>query len=267
MTAKTILITGASDGIGLATAKMLLSQGHKVLMHGRNKNKLAAITAELPEYAEQIEVYIADLSRLSETKSLTKSVAEKHDHLDVLINNAGVFKVDEAITADGLDIRFAVNTIAPYLITSDLLPLLGTFGRVINLSSAAQMPVDIGGLLREAQYAKAMDAYAQSKLAITMWTYAMAQELGDKGPVLVAVNPGSLLASKMVKEGFGVSGADISIGAEILSKAALSDEFSCATGKYFDNDSGDFSSHHPDVMNREKQQALASAIASIVARI
>lgn len=152
------------------------------------------------------------------------------------------------------------------MITRELLPLLGVIGRVINLSSAAKMPVDIEGLLGEVQYVKAMEAYAQSKLAITMWTYAMAQELGDTGPVLVAVNPGSLLASKMVKEGFGVSGADISIGAEILSKAALSDELSCATGKYFDNDSGDFSSHHPDVINREKQQALASAITTILTR-
>lgn len=206
MTAKTIFITGASDGIGLATAKMLLNQGHKVLMHGRNERKLAAITAELSEYEAQIEVYIADLSRLSEVRLLTESVAEKHDHLDVLINNAGVFKVSDTTTADGLDIRFAVNTIAPYMITRELLPLLGVMGRVINLSSAAQMPVDIEGLLGEMQYVKAMEAYAQSKLAITMWTYAMAQDLGDKGPVLVAVNPGSLLASKMVKEGFGVSG-------------------------------------------------------------
>ncbi len=87
-----------------------------------------------------------------------------------------------------------------------------------------------------------MGAYAQSKLAITMWSRIMAEKLKD-GPMIVAVNPGSLLASKMVKEGFGVAGNDLSIGADILTRATLSDEFANASGKYFDNDSGSLLHH------------------------
>ena len=91
-----------------------------------------------------------------------------------------------------------------------------------------------------------MDAYAQSKLAITMWSHNMALSLGDTAPALIAINPGSMLGSKMVQEGFGVAGNDIRIGAEILVRAALDNEFSDASGKYFDNDKGQFASPHPD---------------------
>lgn len=141
---KTILITGSTDGIGLETAKMLVSQGHHVLIHGRNPVKLADVESTLSALSGEgrVESYLADLSRLSDVEALAKSVAERHDQLDVLINNAGVFKTLEPITPEGLDVRFAVNTIVPYLLTQRLLPLLGSDGRVINLSSAAQSPVN-----------------------------------------------------------------------------------------------------------------------------
>jgi len=156
-----------------------------------------------------------------------------------------------------------VNTLAPYLLTQRLMPLLGTTGRVVNLSSAAQAPVDVkaiaGGVPMDD-----MGAYAQSKLAITMWSRAMAQAHPD-GPMVVAVNPGSLLASKMVVEGFGVAGNDINIGADILVRAALSDEFTDASGKYFDNDSGRFAPPHPDGLDDEKIAEVISAIEAVLA--
>tara|TARA_R110002167_G_scaffold138853_4_gene326256 strand:+ start:5509 stop:5988 length:480 start_codon:yes stop_codon:yes gene_type:complete len=123
---KTILITGSTDGIGLETAKILLSQGHRVLLHGRNQAKLDNVEKQLSALpgAGQIECYIADLSRKSEVESLAQAVATKHATVDVLINNAGIFHTPEPITSNGLDIRFAVNTLAPYLLTKRLLPLL-----------------------------------------------------------------------------------------------------------------------------------------------
>ena len=146
---KTILITGSTDGIGLETAKMLVSQGHHVLIHGRNKTKLEQAEKTLFKITDtvHIESYVADLSRMSEVEALANTVMEKHDKLDVLINNAGVYKSPDPITEDGLDIRFSVNTIAPYLLTQKLLPLLDSNARVINLSSAAQKSVDPDALV------------------------------------------------------------------------------------------------------------------------
>ena len=146
-------------------------------------------------------------------------MAEKHGELDVLINNAGVFRTSETRTLDGLDLRFAVNTIAPYLLTKRLLPLFGPSARVINLSSAAQSPVDPKALAGQGRLPD-METYAQSKLALTMWSRSMALSLGDHGPVIFAVNPGSMLGTKMVKQGFGVAGNDIRKGADILVRAA-----------------------------------------------
>lgn len=265
---KTILITGATDGIGLETAKMLLSQGHHVLLHGRSPEKLAAVEKELTTLPGdgRVESYLADLSRLAAVEILAEAVAATHAKLDVLINNAGVFKVADPITPDGLDVRFAVNTLAPYLLTQRLLPLLGASGRVVNLSSAAQSPVNPEALAGRDRLDD-MPAYAQSKLAITMWSRTMAQSLGVDGPTIIAVNPGSLLASKMVKEGFGVAGNDIRIGAEILCRAALTDEFATASGQYYDNDAGRFSSPHADALNSEKSAEVVHVIEAVLAEI
>lgn len=261
---KTILTTGSTDGIGLETAKMLLKQGHHVLLHGRNPEKLQRVETELSEFGS-VESYVADLSDMVAIQALAQAITEKHETLDVLINNAGVLQAPNSTTADGLDIRFAVNTIAPYLLTQALLPLLGNNGRVINLSSAAQAPVNLDALAGRSNQLNAMDAYSQSKLAITMWSRYLARELGKNGPAIIAVNPASLLGSKMVKQGFGVEGKDLSIGADILVHAALSDEFADATGKYFDNDSGQFSNPHPDAMDTIKCEQLVKAIKAVLA--
>ncbi len=125
---KTILVTGSTDGIGLETARMLVSQGHNVLLHGRNPAKLEDVKKTLSALPDggRLESYVADLSRMADIEALAKAVAEHHVKLDVLINNAGVFKAPDPITEDGLDVRFVVNTIAPCLLTQRLLPLLGT---------------------------------------------------------------------------------------------------------------------------------------------
>lgn len=211
-----------------------------------------------------VESYIADLSNLSDVEELAAAISEKHDHLDVLINNAGIFKTSQPITADGLDVRFVVNTVAPYLLTQRLLPLMDAHGRVVNLSSAAQAPVDLNALLGKVKLADDFGAYAQSKLAITMWSTHMAAALQGKGPIVIPVNPGSLLASKMVKEAFGQSNGGVEIGAEVLVRAALSDEFATANGKYFDNDSGQFGSPHRDASDAAKSAQVVETIEAMI---
>ncbi|MEX0309896.1 MAG: SDR family NAD(P)-dependent oxidoreductase [Tateyamaria sp.] len=256
---KTILITGSTDGIGLLTAQKLAAAGHNVLLHGRSTAKLEAAAATLDG---DVETYAADLSDLSAVRRLADDVRARHDTLDVLINNAGVLKAPRTVLENGQDIRFVVNTLAPFLLTDLLLPSIPSDGRVVNLSSAAQAPVNVDALAGGVPLAD-MDAYAQSKLAITIWTREWAKSLSD-GPVMVAVNPGSLLASKMVKEGFGVAGSDLSIGADILIDAALGARFSDASGAYFDNDSGAFANPHPAALDQRHAADVMAAIKTLI---
>ena len=168
---KTILLTGATDGIGLETARQLVSLKHTVLLHGRNPAKLKRVEEALMSQTQggNVASYMADLSDLAEAEQLAKAIDANHSRLDVLINNAGVYRTSERVTKDGLDVRFAVNTFSPYLLTQRLLHLFEPTGRVINLSSAAQFPVDPEALLGRTELSDGA-AYAQSKLAITMWS-------------------------------------------------------------------------------------------------
>jgi NAD(P)-dependent dehydrogenase (short-subunit alcohol dehydrogenase family) len=261
MEKKTILITGSTDGIGLETARILISRGHNVLLHGRNTGKLEKVSEELGIS----EIFMADLSLMSEVKKLAFEIGQKYSHLDVLINNAGVF-TKGGMTPDGLDRRFAVNTIAPYFLTKLLLPLMDTGGRVINLSSAAQAIVKPDALTGKKGALPAGEAYAMSKLALTMWSRFLGLALEGKGPAIIAVNPASMLGSKMVKEAYGVTGGDLGIGADILCRAALSDEFSDATGKYFDNDRGIFASPHPDALDDSLTAEIVRLIEDILVK-
>lgn len=265
---KTILITGSTDGIGLATAKSLAQLGHNVLLHGRSEAKLAVAKEDLSAIYKHsdIETYSADLSKMADVKALAQAVKSSHQQLDVLINNAGVFKVANTVSADNLDIRFAVNTIAPYLLTQNLLPLFGPDGRIVNLSSAAQTPVEPTDLTRVSQYDDGQ-VYAQSKLALTMWSRQLASTLGNDAPAIIAVNPASFLGSKMVKEAYGRQGGDLQIGADILVKAALSEEFANASGLYFDNDAGRFTDPHPAALNSDRCQQIIDVIKDIIASL
>jgi NAD(P)-dependent dehydrogenase (short-subunit alcohol dehydrogenase family) len=259
---KTIFITGSTDGIGLETARMLMAQGHQTILHGRNPAKLENVKNTL---GGNVEGYVADLSRIADVEALANAVKAKHDKLNVLINNAGVFHTPEPVLDNGLDIRFVVNAIAPYLLTQRLLPMLGTSGRVVNLSSAAQSPIDLNALAGRRRLGD-MPAYAQSKLALTMWSFALARKLSRNGASIIAVNPGSMLGSKMVKEAFGVAGADLRIGADILCRAALTDEFEAASGRYFDNDSGRFASPHPEALDPRKSEEILLAIEAVLTK-
>lgn len=254
---KTILITGSTDGIGLATAEMLLEQNHNVLLHGRNGEKLNLLKEKLATKfgRQKVKTYLADLTLSSDVETLVEEVRADHKSLDVLINNAGVFKTSSISTPYGLDTRFVVNTIAPYFLTKQLLSLLPADGRIINLSSAAQAPVEIEALLGKRQLSDSA-AYAQSKLALTIWS----ENLGPDGPLVFSINPASMLGSKMVKQAYGVDGADLRIGADILTRAALSDEFNQAAGKYYDNDRKTFASPHPDASDPEKVSSIMAGL-------
>ncbi len=257
MSSKIILITGSTDGIGLATAKKLTSLGHKVIVHGRNTEKLNKVATEL-----DLESVQADFSNLCEVQSMADFILEKYDKIDVLINNAGVFKVSNPRTTDGYDVRYVVNTFAPYLLTKKLLPILKK-GRVINLSSAAQASVDFEAM-RGNIVMDDFEAYAQSKLAITMWSRYVANTMGSNGPVFIAVNPASLLGTKMVKEGFNTAGNDINIGVNILTSLSLDDQHLKHSGEYYDNDNQRYSVPQADGLDDEKAKRIVELMDDII---
>lgn len=259
---KTILLTGATDGLGALAASMMAEQGHHLLLHGRNQARLDEMTAALSAQTK-ISSYCCDLSSLTHVLRMTEAISADHATVDVIINNAGVLKAEQTKTEEGLELRFAVNAIAPYLLTTRLLPLVPEGGRIVSLSSAAQRPVNLsclGGFHAMSD----MDAYAQSKLAITSWTRQMA--LSDNQRVFVSVNPASLLGTKMVKQGFGIEGADISVGADIICRAALSDEFADSNGRYYDNDAKSFSAPHEEAFNDAIGQDIIAIIQGVISK-
>lgn len=262
---KTILITGSTDGIGLESAKALIKQGDNVLIHGRSSLKVKKVQELLSKLfdGKNIQGYVADLSNIDEIKAFIKEIKTKYQKLDVLINNAGIYKTSESITKDGIDIRFAVNTIAPYVLTKELAPLLDKSSRVINLSSAAQAPIDLEALKGKIKLDDAK-AYAQSKLGVIMWSNFLAKKFENDIGVIVSLNPASFLGSKMVKEAYGMSGKDINIGVDIITRMALLDQFSDVSGKYFDNDIAEFTSPHADALDMQKCKNIVDTIESIL---
>ena len=262
---KTILITGSTDGIGKLAAIQLAKEGHAVYLHGRNSGKLKQVVEEVKKQSgnEKVEGFVADFSDRAAVLQLAEKVCEQLSALDVLINNAGVFNSPLNRTADGVDIRFAVNYFAPYLLTAALIPLLrkASNSRIINLSSAAQAPV-AHPILTGSATVSAQEAYAQSKLALTMWSFYLAKSQADI--TVVAVNPGSLLNINMVREAFGRYWSSADKGANILTELATSEVYQNADGKYFDNDQGAFGKAHPDAYNASKIDSLITATETII---
>ncbi len=262
---KTIVITGSTDGIGKLAATKLAKAGYHMVLHGRNRQKLEQTIFEVKSAAnnESITGIISDLSDVSSIRSMTAELTQNHSSIDVLINNAGVYHSALPQNPVGMDMRFAVNYLAPYILTHALLPVLekGNSPRVINLSSAAQQSVSMEAFLGQEPISP-QSAYAQSKLALTMWSFYFAQE--HPGITTIAVNPGSLLNTKMVKEAFGQHWSPADKGASILYDLAIMEKYAHSNGKYFDNDRGAFNKAHLDAYDKVKIKQLISATEKII---
>jgi len=262
---KHILITGSTDGIGKLAAQKLAQDGHNIYLHGRNPQKLEAVVKELREKSnnDSIKGFAADFSDLDAVRKMAEEINTELTQLDVLINNAGVYNSARVHNKEGLDIRYAVNYLAPYVLTTALLPLLkkGIESRVINLSSAAQAPV-VHEVLNGQRELPERATYAQSKLALTMWSFQLAKE--EAGLAVIALNPGSLLNTNMVREAFGHHWSPADKGGNIIYDLAVSEKYAGISGKYYDNDSGGFGTAHADAYDDEAINKLIKATQALI---
>lgn len=237
----TILVTGSTDGIGKSTAKGLARHGHSLLIHGKNLEKGLVVVDEIEREAEnpEIDLLIADLSSLQQIRDLATTVRNRHSRLKVLINNAAVYIPERVITEDGIEMTFAVNVVAPFLLTRLLLPLLeaGAPSRIINVASIAHYDVnkvDWENLQGEKTY-DGWQAYALSKLANILLTYGMARRLDPEQITVNCLHPGATCTKLFYKAFPGYPCHPPEVGALTPIFLATSPEVSNVSGKYFDD--------------------------------
>ncbi|MCU0496006.1 MAG: SDR family oxidoreductase [Anaerolineae bacterium] len=194
MKGKVCLITGATNGIGLETARALAKQGVKVVMVGRNATKTTQIAEELCQSTGgTVETLIGDLSLIAQTRQVAEAFKARYDRLDILINNAGAIYTSRQVTAEGHELTFALNHLSYFVLTNLVLEVIldSAPARIINVSSMAHM----GGKilfddLNATQGYNGFGVYGNSKLMNVLFTYELARRLANKGVTVNALHPG-----------------------------------------------------------------------------
>jgi NAD(P)-dependent dehydrogenase (short-subunit alcohol dehydrogenase family) len=238
MEKKTILVTGATDGIGKQTAWVLARTGASVLIHGRDQQKTIQVLDELTRDTcnGNLALYIADYSSLSGVRRMADEIKREQKQLHVLINNAGSFFKERQLNADGLEMTFVVNHLAPFLLTRLLLELLQASApaRVVTVASNAHRnlkEIDWDNLQGEKSY-NPFDAYALSKLASICVMQELAARMEGMGVTINTLHPG-VIDTKLMRMSYNVKGAGVQEGAETSVFLATAPEVEGVTGKYF----------------------------------
>lgn len=241
-TSPLVLVTGATDGIGRETALQLARRGARVLLHGRNPGRLREVRAAVEEAGGRAvpEPVRADLGSMAEVRALAAELdrrAEAGEAIDVLLHNAGVFMNEYSRTPDGFEATFAINHLAPFLLTH--LVLAGPSGRglkrVVNVSSIAHTrgKIDLDDLQFERRGFDGYQTYAASKLANVLFTVELARRVASRGVTVNALHPG-VVSTKLLTEGFGMRGGDsLEKGAATSVMLAIAPEVAGTTGGYF----------------------------------
>jgi NAD(P)-dependent dehydrogenase (short-subunit alcohol dehydrogenase family) len=257
---RTILITGSTDGLGRETARRLAAEGATVLLHGRDERRARAALDEIGAETgnDRLRFYVADLASLAQVRRLAEIVEGEHERLDVLVNNAGIALGRDRgreLSADGHELTFSVNYLSHFLLTRLLLPLLerSAPARIVNVASIGQRPIDFDDVMLERGY-EPIRAYAQSKLAQIMFTFELADRLGDAGVTVNALHPATLMDTKMVRETYGRAMTTVEEGVEATLRLISAPELAGVTGRYFDGTRE--SAAHEQAYDREARRRL-----------
>jgi NAD(P)-dependent dehydrogenase (short-subunit alcohol dehydrogenase family) len=239
---RTALVTGATDGVGRVVARELAKQGWRVLVHGRDRGRGEALVQEIEKGGGSATFLAADLASLAEVRRLAGEVRQQTDRLDLLINNAGIGTAGNApgrqTSADGHELRFAVNYLAGFLLTHLLLPLLKAAAqekggaRIVNVASAGQQALDFSDVMLTRHYSGGA-AYRQSKLAQILFTVDLAQELKGSGVIANALHPSTYMNTTMVRQSGTQPMSRVEDGAEAILQLAVSPALAGKSGLYF----------------------------------
>ena len=255
----TILVTGATDGLGRALAQRLHEDGARLLLHGRSRERLAALAAELPG----ARTLCADLAALSEVRRMAGEVGE----VDVLVNNAGIGSGlpegrERAESRDGHELRFQVNYLAGYLLTELLLDRLRAPARVVFVASLGQMPLDFDNLMLERNYT-GIQAYCQSKLAQIAYAIALAERLDPERVTVNSLHPSTFMPTKMVLAERGAGEDPLEQGVEATYRLVADPALDGVSGRFFDR--FEEAAPHPWALergNRDRLVALSEELAA-----
>jgi NAD(P)-dependent dehydrogenase (short-subunit alcohol dehydrogenase family) len=230
-----VLVTGSTDGLGREVARRLADSGMHVIVHGRNRERGAALVREIEQRGKgSARFYPADLASLAQVRELAAAIGRDYRRLDVLVNNAGIWVNGgtRQLSADGHELHFAVNYLSGYLLTRELLPLLrrSAPARVVNVASAAQSALDFDDVMLERGYSGSR-AYAQSKVAQVMFTFDLARELEGSGVTVNALHPATMMNTTMVAQSGLPARSTVGEGATAVVRLVTAPDV--GSGRYF----------------------------------
>ncbi|MEI6200744.1 MAG: SDR family NAD(P)-dependent oxidoreductase [Enhydrobacter sp.] len=235
---QTALITGATDGVGRLVAKQLAERGFRMLVHGRNRERGESLVREIEAPGGKATFLRADLASLAEVRSLAEVVKSQTPKLELLINNAGIGstgdKPGRQVSADGHELRFAVNYLSGFLLTHLLMPLLKAAApsRIVNVASAGQKALDFDDIMLTKNY-NGTDAYRHSKLAQVLFTVDLANELKGSGVIANTLHPSTYMNTTMVRQSGTTPISTVETGAEAIMQLAVSPALEGRSGLYF----------------------------------
>jgi NAD(P)-dependent dehydrogenase (short-subunit alcohol dehydrogenase family) len=259
---QTILVTGATDGLGKALAGELARGGAEVILHGRNDERAGAAGEEIREAVPDAKLSRehADFASLDEVRAMADRVEGEFERLHALVNNAGIGATlpgDGARmeSADGHELRFAVNYLASFLLTRRLEPLLkrSTPVRIVNVSSAGQAPIDFDDVMLERSY-NDVQAYSQSKLAQVMHTIDLAEEHASDGVTANCLHPATFMPTKMVRAAGVRPASPLEQGVRATERLVADPGLDGVSGRYFDGE--EESAPHPQAHDPEARRRL-----------
>jgi len=253
---RTIVITGATDGLGKGIATELAPTGARLILHGRDEEKGRALLDELrPRAAGELEWRLAHFRSLDEVRDLADELLEE-ERIDVLVNNAGIGTAGpREESEDGYELTFQVNYLAPFLLTRRLLPSIRSSApsRIVNVSSAGQAPIDFDDVMLEQSYS-GFQAYCQSKLALVMLTFDLAEELEGSGVTANCLHPGTYMPTNMVRQAGVEPVTPLEDGVKATMRLITSPEVDGVNGHYFDGTSE--SAPHPQAEDPQARRRL-----------